>query len=182
MYYYKLLIMMSRITNFFTDCGEVITSPEDLFYVKRQYGDHNGIWSLIFFSVFLALIIGLAIGDLTLTGILVFVLLVCSLIFKFIQAILIYLFARLLGGHGEFIDTFNLISYSSVLDIFLILGIACLTLGKLVIIPLLLLLVLWKMVIVITAVNSEYDIGYGKSFLSAYGIILLIFTIIVGLL
>ena len=51
-----------------------------------------------------------------------------------------------------------------------------------VIMPLILLVIPWRMVINITAVNTEFEIGFGKSFLATYGILILILTVIVGLL
>ena len=69
-------------------------------------------------------------------------------------------------------------SYSSVLNVLLIIGIALATLGFAVIIPLMFLVFLWKMVIEIVAVSEEHNLGYAKSFLSTTGIPLIILIII----
>ena len=60
-------------------------------------------------------------------------------------------------------------SYSSVLNVLLIIGIALATLGFAVIIPLMFLVFLWKMVIEIVAVSEEHNLGYAKSFLTEEG-------------
>ena len=79
-------------------------------------------------------------------------------------------------------NTFNLLSYSSVLNVLLIIGIALATLGKMVIIPLVILVGLWKLVIEIIAVSEEHNLGYAKSFLSTAGIPLIISVICWGLI
>ncbi len=167
---------------FFTESGQVFTNPDDLFYLKTEEKDNNGIVSLIFYNLMLGLVIGLFTGDLLVTGILLVVFVISQLIFKFVESLFVFIFARLLGGSGSLMNTFNLISYSSVLNILLIVGIALATLGKVVIIPLIFLVFLWKMVIEIIAVSEEHSLGYAKSFLSTVGIPLIIFVILVGLI
>lgn len=174
--------MMRRIMEFFTESGQVLTNPDDLFYLKTEEKDKNGILSLIFYNLMLGLVIGLFTGDLLVTGILLVGFVISQLIFKFIESLFVFIFARLLGGSGSLMNTFNLISYSSVLNILLIVGIALATLGKVVIIPLIFLVFLWKMVIEIIAVSEEHSLGYAKSFLSTVGIPLIIFVILVGLI
>ena len=174
--------MMRRIMEFFTESGQVFTNPDDLFYLKTEEKDNNGIVSLIFYNLMLGLVIGLFTGDLLVTGILLVVFVISQLIFKFVESLFVFIFARLLGGSGSLMNTFNLISYSSVLNILLIVGIALATLGKVVIIPLIFLVFLWKMVIEIIAVSEEHSLGYAKSFLSTVGIPLIIFVILVGLI
>ena len=113
--------MKTRIMEFFTESAQVFTNPDDLFYLKTQSSDKNGIISLIFYSLMLGLVTGIATGDIVITGILLVAFLILPLISKFIQSIFVFIFARLLGGSGSFINTFNLLSYSSVLNVLLIL-------------------------------------------------------------
>ncbi len=174
--------MKTRIMEFFTESAQVFTNPDDLFYLKTQSSDKNGIISLIFYSLMLGLVTGIATGDIVITGILLVAFLILPLISKFIQSIFVFIFARLLGGSGSFINTFNLLSYSSVLNVLLIIGIALATLGKMVIIPLVILVGLWKLVIEIIAVSEEHNLGYAKSFLSTAGIPLIISVICWGLI
>lgn len=182
MIFIKILIMMSRISNFFTESGQVILNPDDFLYYKCQSKGYNGILTLIFYHVILALIIGITTKDLVTTLLLVAIAIIFPLVYRFIKSIFVYAFAKLLGGTGSFMNTFNLTSYSSVLNILIILGFALTFFDKLVIIPILLLVYLWKMVIEIIAVSEEHNIGYGKSFLANYGIFYLIVIILVGLL
>lgn len=174
--------MMSRISNFFTESGQVILDPDDFLYYKSQSKGYNGILTLIFYHVILALIIGIATKDLVTTILLVVIAIIFPLVYRFIKSIFIYAFARILGGTGSFMNTFNLTSYSSVLNILIILGFALTVFDKIVIVPILFLVFLWKMIIEVIAVSEEHNLGYGKSFLANYGIFLLITIIIVGLL
>ncbi|HII08559.1 MAG TPA: hypothetical protein HA277_03650 [Methanosphaera sp.] len=171
--------MKIEIMEFFTESAKVITNPDDLFYIKTEGDDKHGILALIFYSLMLALVLGIATGDIVMAGMLLLVFLFLSVFYKFVQALFAFIFARILGGSGSFINTFNLMSYSSVLNIFIIVGIALLTLGFGVIFPIMILVVLWKMVIEIIAVSEEHSLGYAKSFLSTAGIPLIIFIIVV---
>lgn len=171
--------MKTKIMEFFTESAKVFTNPDDLFYIKTEGSDKNGIISLLFYSLMLGLVIGIATGDIVLTGILLVVFLIIPLLCKLIHSIFTFIFARILGGSGSFFNTFNLMSYSSVLNVLLIIGIALATLGFAVIIPLMFLVFLWKMVIEIVAVSEEHNLGYAKSFLSTLGIPLIIFIILV---
>ena len=174
--------MMTRIMEFFTESGQVFTNPDDLFYAKTEGNDKNGIISLIFYNLMLGLIIGIYTKDLVFTGILLVAFFILPLLAKFIESIFVFIFAKILGGSGSFMNTFNLLSYSSVLNILLIIGIALLTLEKAVIIPIILLVYLWKMVLEIIAVSEEHNLGYAKSFLSTVGIPLIVIVIIWGLI
>ena len=175
--------MKSKIINFFMDSADVLLSPDDLFYSKSQSKNYDGVLTLIIFTVFLAIIFGIMTKSAVFTGILIISLLIARLIFKVIQAFFIKIASRLFKAQGDFMETFNLISYTGVLDIFLILGLACSAIGLgVVLIPLLILMVTWKMFIVVSAVCREYELGIGKGFLLSYGIWLLIITIIMGLL
>ena len=171
--------MKTNIIEFFTESAQVFTNPDDLFYLKTEGKDTNGIISLIFYSLMLGLVIGIATGDIVVTGILLLVSFIVPLVCKVIHSLFAYIFARLLGGSGSFVNTFNLMSYSSVLNVLLIIGIALATLGFAVIIPILFLVFLWKIVIEIVAVSEEHNLGYAKSFLSTMGIPLIILIIIV---
>lgn len=171
--------MKTKIMEFFTESAKVITNPDDLFYLKTEGEDKNGIISLIFYSLVLALVLGISTGDIVFTGILLVVFLILSLFFMFIRSLFAFIFARLLGGSGSFINTFNLMSYSSVLNVLMIVGIALLCLGFGVIFPIMFLVFLWKMVIEVIAISEEHNLGYAKSFLSTVGIPLIIFIIIV---
>jgi hypothetical protein len=173
---------MSRILEFFTESGQVFTNPDDLFYMKTEGQDYNGVISLIFYSLMLALVLGITSGDIVVTGILLVLFLIFPLLAQFIHSIFVFIFAKILGGSGNFMNTFNLLSYSSVLNLLLIIGIALLSLGKIVIIPLVILVSLWKIVIEIIAVSEEHNMGYAKSFLSTVGIPLIISVIIWGLI
>lgn len=174
--------MKTKISEFFTESAQVFTNPDDLFYLKTEAKDKNGIISLVFYSLMLAIVLGIASGNIVTLGILVLAFLIFPLISKVIESIFVFIFARLLGGSGSFMNTFNLLSYSSVLNVLIIIGIALATLGKLVIIPIIILVLLWKMVIEIIAVSEEHNIGYAKSFLSTAGIPLIISVILWGLI
>lgn len=170
--------MKTNIMEFFTESAKVFTNPDDLFYLKTEGNDINGIISLIFYSLMLGLVIGIATGDIVITGILLLVFFIVPLVAKLIHSLFAFIFARLLGGSGSFVNTFNLMSFSSVLNVLLIIGIALATLGFAVIIPIVFLVFLWKMVIEIVAVSEEHNLGYAKSFLSTTGIPLIILIII----
>ncbi len=171
--------MKTKIMEFFTESANVFTNPDDLFYLKTEGGDKNGIISLVFYSLMLALVLGIATGDIVVTGILLIVFLIFSVMYKFIHSLFAFIFARLLGGTGSFINTFNLMSYSSVLNVLTIVGIAMLCLGFGVIVPIMILVFLWKIVIEVIAVSEEHNLGYSKSFLSTVGIPLIISIIVV---
>ncbi len=171
--------MTAKILEFFTESAKVFTNPDDLFYLKTDGDDKNGIISLIFYSLMLAFVLGIATGDILITGILLVASLILPLLHKFIHSLFAYIFARLLGGSGTFMNTFNLMSYSSVLNVLLIIGIALATLGFAVIIPLIFLVCLWKMVIEVIAISEEHNLGYSKAFLSTLGIPLIILIVIV---
>ena len=171
--------MKTSIMEFFTESAKVFTNPDDLFFLKTEGKDINGIISLIFYSLMLGLVIGIASGDIVITGILLVAFLILPLVDKVIHSIFAFIFARLLGGSGSFTNTFNLMSYSSVLNVLLIIGIALATIGFGVILPIMSLVFLWKMVLEIVAVSEEHNLGYAKSFLSTIGIPLIIVIIIV---
>lgn len=173
---------MSRISNFFTDSGQVLLNPDDFLFLKSQEKDYNGIISLLFYTGILALLIGITTLDPIMTVVLVLVSIIGSLIINLVRSVIAFIFAKLLGGNGGLISTFNLISYSSVLNILLYIGFVLTFFDKLAIIPIILLVFLWKMVIEITAVSEEHNIGYAKAFLSTYGIYLIILVIIMGLI
>ena len=55
--------MKTRIIDFFTDCAKVITAPDELFYLKSQYKNYEGVLTSIFFTAFLGLILGIYLKD-----------------------------------------------------------------------------------------------------------------------
>lgn len=174
--------MKTKLINFFVDSAKVFTNPDELFYVKSQSRSYGGIATSIFYAVFLALIIGIFTQDITVTAILMICGVVGVLLYNIIHTIITTIFAWILGGRGSILSLFNLISYTSAIDILLILSLALIPYHIMVIIPAIILISLWKMIIVCTAVNTEYEIGFGKSFLSAYGILIIILTVLVGVL
>ena len=87
---------MSRLISFFTESGKVLISPDELFYLKSQSRDYNGILSAIFYSAFLGLIIGLLTGEPLVIVFLIIGAIIVTLLFKVIQAIFIYIFSRIL--------------------------------------------------------------------------------------
>ena len=99
--------MKTKIMEFFTESAKVFTNPDDLFYIKTEGSDKNGIISLLFYSLMLGLVIGIATGDIVLTGILLVVFLIIPLLCKLIHSIFTFIFARILGGSGSFFNTFN---------------------------------------------------------------------------
>lgn len=166
--------MKERILQFFTESGQVFLNPDDLFFFKTDNQDKNGIISLIFYSFMLALVMGISTGDIVVTAILIVASLILPLVAMFIHTIFVYIFAKLLGGSGSFMNTFNLMSYSSVLNVLLIIAIVLAPINPFIIVPILILVGLWKMVLEIIAVSEEHNLGYGKSFLSTNGILILI--------
>lgn len=170
--------MIERISQFFTESGQIFLNPDDLFFYKTDEKDKNGIISLEFYSLMLALVLGIAIGDVVVTAILLVASLIIPLVSMFIHSIFVFVFARLLGGTGSFMNTFNLLSYSSVLNVLLIIAIALAAINPFIILPVIILVSLWKMVLEIIAVSEEHNLGYGKSFLSTNGIPLLISIIV----
>lgn len=183
--YIKFSNMKERIFEFFTESGKVFLNPDDLFYFKTEDPDKNGIISLIFYSLMLALVVGIAMGDLVITAVLLVASLILPIVYMFIHTIFVFIFARLLGGSGSFMNTFNLMSYSGVLNVLLIVAIALTKINPLILIPVIILVYLWKMVLEIIAVSEEHNLGYAKAFLSTRGIsliILIIVLIILGLI
>lgn len=174
--------MKTKIGNFFMDSAKVITSPDELFYVKNQEKNYDGIKTSIFFTVFLCLILGIFTKDIIITLALIVTGVFAVLITNFIHAVISSLLTFLLRGNGSIMKLFNLISYGSVLDILIIIALSLFVFMPIIIIPTIILVSLWKMIIVTLAVNSEYEIGYGKSFLAAYGIILIFLIIVMGVL
>lgn len=174
--------MKSRIFNFFTDGGQIFLNPDDFLYLKSQKTDYNGIISLIFYNFILGLVIGISTGDPFMIAVFTVAVVIFTFICQLIKSFLAYIFARLLGGSGKIISTFNLMSYSSILNILLCLGFALIFLDKIVLIPMILLVVLWKMVLEMIAVSEEHNIGYGKAFISTNGIYLIILVILSGLI
>ncbi|RAP53433.1 MAG: hypothetical protein BZ138_00875 [Methanosphaera sp. rholeuAM270] len=166
---------------FFTESGKIFLNPDDLFFFKTDNHDYNGIISLIFYSLVLGLVLGIASGDLAVTGILLVASLIIPIVVMFVHSIFVFIFAKLLGGSGSFMNTFNLLSYSAVLNVILIIAIALMTFNPFIIVPVIILVGLWKMVLEIIAVSEEHSIGYGKAFLSTRGIsiILIILALIV---
>lgn len=170
--------MKERISQFFTESGLVFLNPDDLFYFKTEEPDKNGIISLVFYSIMLALVMGIATGNLVIIGALVAASLILPLVYMFIHTIFVFIFARLLGGSGSFMNTFNLMSYSGVLNILLIIAIALSIFNPFVFVPILMLVSIWKIVLEMIAVSEEHNIGYGKAFLSTIGIFLLLSVIV----
>lgn len=174
--------MMTKIMEFFSDSGKLIISPEELFYLRGQKRGYNGILSLIFYLAFLSLIIGILLQNIGIGIAIGIISIVFSLIFKFVHAITIHIFSKLLfKGDGKFLACFNLICYPGTLYVFLIIGLAATVLNKMFIFPVLLLVILWQIIIVITAVATEYGMDFGKAFISTYGIWLIILAILMGI-
>lgn len=174
--------MISKIIDFFSDSGKLIISPEELFYLRGQKKGYNGIFSVVFYYAFLSLIIGILLQDLTLSVILAVSSIIFTLVFKFIHALTIHVFAKVLfGGDGKLLACYNLICYPSALTIFLIVGLALTVLNKMFLFPIILLVLLWQVVIVITAVATEYGMDFGKAFISTYGLWLIIIAILMGI-
>lgn len=174
--------MKTKLIDFFSDSGMLIISPEELFYLRGQKSGYNGIFSVIFYLAFLSLIIGILLQDITLAVSIFLITVVISLVFRFIHAITIHIFSKILfGGTGKLLACYNLICYSSSLYIFLIIGLAATVLNKMFIFPVLLLVILWQMFIVVTAVATEYGMDFGKAFISTYGIWLFIIIILMGI-
>lgn len=174
--------MKTRIFDFFTDCAKVITAPDELFYLKSQYKNYEGVLTSIFFTAFLGLILGIYLKDIIVTIGIIVCAIILVLLNNIIHSIITSIIARILGGTGNLLNLFNLISYTSVLDIFFIFVLSIFSFKPLIFIPIYILVSLWKLVINTLAVHSEYELGYGRSFLAAYGIIILIITILMGVL
>lgn len=175
--------MKEEIENFFTNSAKVLLIPDTLFKEKIDAGDHEGVLSLLFYICILGLVIGIGTKSAIATIILIIVSIICVLIFKLIHCGLTYLFSLIFKGEGKFFELFNLMCYEYVSDVILIVGIGIFiaTNKFLILLPILALVGLWKVIITTSAVNTVYKFGYGKSFVSAYGILLLI-CILVGLL
>jgi hypothetical protein len=174
--------MISKIIEFFSDSGKLIISPEELFYLRGQKKGYYGILSVVFYLAFLSLMIGILLQDLTFGLIAAVGSIVFTLVFKFIHAVTIHIFAKVLfGGEGNLFACYNLICYPSCLYIFLIVGLALTVLNKMFLFPVILLVILWQFVIVITAVDTEYGMDFGKAFLSTYGLWLIILAILMGI-
>lgn len=167
---------------FFTESGHVLLNPDDLFYFKTEEKDKNGILSLVFYSLMLALVLGIASGSIIVTGILVVAFIFIPLIAMFIHSIFVYIFARILGGSGSYVNTFNLLGYSGVLNVLLIVAVALTSINGFILIPVFVLVRLWKMVLEIIAVSEEHNIGYAKAFLSTKGFALIIFILVILIL
>ncbi|OWT32522.1 hypothetical protein BGI41_07240 [Methanobrevibacter sp. 87.7] len=160
----------------------VLLSPELLFDEKSKDGGYAGIITLIFFSIFLGLISGILSKSFVVFIVVAIFLIIFTIVFNIVQTIFIYIFSRLLGGEGSFKSTFNLLGYLSVIDIFTLIGLSLTSIGNLIIIPISMLVLLWKAVLVVILVNSEFKIGLGKSFLSSFGILALILICLMGVL
>lgn len=174
--------MRERISQFFTESGQVFLNPDDLFYYKTEEKDNNGIISLLFYNIMLALVMGIATGSIELTAILVLFAIIVPTICMLIHSIFVFIFAKLLGGNGSFINTFNLLSYNAVLNVVLMAAITLTLINGFVIVPALLLVYLWKIVLEIIAVSEEHNIGYAKAFLSTKGISLILFILVILIL
>ena len=174
--------MFDGIKNLFADSGEILLSPDEFFYLNSEKQGYGGIFTLLLYNFVLSLIIGLFINDLGIGLILFIVLTILTLISKLITAIWIHIFAKyLFKGNGGLLNTFNLICYTEVTNVFIIFAIAFLVLGKNILIPVITLVSIWEMVLTIIIVNSVYKINYGKAFFASFGIILLL-SCIMGLL
>ena len=176
--------MKSRIENFFINSAKVLIDPDTLFKEKEDgQKDYEGIVSLIFYVAILGLLIGMETQSAVITILLILVSIIGLMVFKLIHCGLTYLFAMIFKGKGKFSTLYNLMCYEYVTAIILIIGMGLFAAtGKFfILIPILLLEFLMKTIITVSAVNNVYKFGYGKSFLSAYGILILI-GIVVGLL
>lgn len=174
--------MKTKIINFFTNSAKIFINPDELFNEKNKNLDYEGVISLIFYMAILGLVIGILTKNAMITVFLIIFSIIGSLIFNFIHCALTYIFAMLFKVDGEFASLYNLMCYEYVLDALIIIGIGITLLtGKWVIIPLVLLVSIWKIIVTISAVNSVFKFGYGKSFISAYALLFLILTVIMGL-
>lgn len=174
--------MKTKIINFFTNSAKVFIIPDKLFNEKIENPDYGGILSLVVYMAILGLVIGILTKSAFITVFIVIASIIGSLISKLIHCFLTYIFAMLFKVDGEFGQLYNLMCYEDTLNILIIIGtgITVLT-GKWIIIPLVFLVGIWKMIVTISAVNSVFKFGYGKSFLSAYGLLILVVIILMGL-
>lgn len=177
----RLYTMKSKIMDLFITSGKVITSVDELFYLKNQEKDNMGVIISIIFPALLGLIIGLLTLNAAIALGAMVLLIVVTIFSNFIETIFIYLFTHLLKAEGGFYKTFNMISYASALDIFLIVAFA-LSQFKPLFILFVPFIMIWKTIIQIAAVNAVYDIGYVRSFLCYSGFLTIIILIIVGLI
>lgn len=173
--------MKSKIMELFTTTGRVITSPDELFYLKNQDEDKMGIAISIVFQILLGIIIGLITQCISFGIIVAIAFIIMTLIGNITNTIFIMIFTRLFGAKGGFMQTFNMISYTSAIDLVTIVTLALSTFKPLILVALLF-VPLWKLVIQITAVNTIYNIGYVRSFLCCNGFLAIIAIIIMGLI
>ncbi|WP_303234854.1 hypothetical protein [Methanosphaera cuniculi] len=173
--------MKSKIMDLFITSGKVITSADELFYLKNQESDNMGIIISIIFPALLGIIIGLLTFNPIIAIGTIVALIVITLFSNFIKTIFIYIFTHLLKAEGGFFKTFNMISYASALDIFIIVAFA-LAQFRAVFLLFVILVGIWKAIIQIAAVNTVYDIGYVRSYLCYSGFLAIIAIIILGLI
>lgn len=102
--------MKTRIIDFFTDCAKVITAPDELFYLKSQYKNYEGVLTSIFFTAFLGLILGIYLKDIIVTIGIIVCAIILVLLNNIIHSIITSIIARILGGTGNLLNLFNLIS------------------------------------------------------------------------
>lgn len=173
--------MNSKIMDLFISSGKVITSPDELFYLRSQGTDNMGVILSIFYSAFIGLIIGILSGNIIITIGVIITLIILTIVTNLINTIFIYIFTHLLKAKGGFFETFNMISYASAIDLVFIVALPLIIL-KPVLLAVIILVPVWKFIIQITAVNTIYDIGFGRSFLCCGGFLAIIAIIIMGLI
>jgi hypothetical protein len=165
-------------------------SPEDSFRkIIESKKTLNGVYVFIFFSAFLGIMIGSLIAGITgitfLPLIVALIYVILGLLNLLIWAGITHIIAKFLfKGEGNFVNLFGLLGYTSVTFILGIFALMTLILGTTIISSWLLftLMIFWILIIGIVAVEAEYKIGIGKSFLSLCGIPILILVLIFLLL
>lgn len=175
--------MKTKIMEFFTNSAKVFLNPDELFSEKKATHNYDGVFSLIFYMAILGLIFGILTKSVIITVILIITLIIGALISKLIHSLITYVIAMIYKADAEFSQLYNLMCYDGALYALIIpgIGIALLT-GNLIVIPLIILVDLWKLIVNVIAVNSVFEFGYSKSFIASYALVILILIIIMGLI
>ncbi|ADP76868.1 Protein of unknown function DUF2143 [Methanothermus fervidus DSM 2088] len=178
---------MKRIMDFSEELLDILVYPRDTLKTMKQKGkDDHGLIIYLFMFAFLGFMFG---GILSrLTGVVIIFQIFFALVFLILGFLILLIWSLIshtvavfcFGGKGKFDDTLKFLGFSAAPYILGIFAITIIIVFKAFFTSTLLfaLMYLWSLFIATVAIDTVHNIGLGKSFLSVFGVPILVISMI----
>lgn len=186
------LKLLKGIMHLSDDILLLLKSPEEALKRTKDMGFENqGLYLYVFLSAFLGFSLGGALSSVTggwliMPVIFALVVLVVSFLKLLLWSVISYIVAlAVFGGKGTFTGTLKMMGFSAAPFIIGIFAFMTLTLLQTVFTSTLLMVIMyiWVIMIAAAAVDAEHEIGYGRAFLSVFGLpatVMMLLIMLVG--